>query len=138
VRGYLSEGRQWLDRAWAQKGEAAASVRIKVLVGMAWLAFYQNDFGRLMLLGEQARELLAELTEKRDIAKALKIQGFVAGVKGDYATARALYEEGLTISRQLGDKQGIAESYSIAAHEAFGRSDYAGAGTQCEECVKLY
>ncbi len=138
VRGYLSEGRQWLDRAWSQKGEAAASVRIKVLVGMAWLAFYQNDFGRLMLLGEQARELLAELTEKRDIAKALKIQGFVAGVKGDYATARALYEEGLTISRQLGDKQGIAESYSIAAHEAFGRSDYAGAGTLCEECVKLY
>src|SRR5712692_2570677 len=138
VRGYLSEGRQWLDRAWAHKGEAAASVRIKVLVGMAWLAFYQNDFGRLMLLGEQARELSAELTAKRDIANVLKILGFVEGVKGDYAAARAFYEKGLTISRELGDKRGIAESFSIAAHEAFGRSDYAGAVPLCEECVELY
>ncbi len=138
VRGYLSEGRQWMDRAWAQKGKAATSVRIKVLVAMAWLAYYQNDVERLMLLGEQARELSAELTEKRDIANVLKIQGFVASVKGDYVTARALYGQGLTISRELGDKRGIAESFSIAAHEAFGRSDYASAGTLCEECVKLY
>jgi predicted ATPase len=38
VRGYLSEGRQWLERALALKGEAAAPVRIKVLVSIAWLA----------------------------------------------------------------------------------------------------
>jgi len=138
VRGYLSEGRQWLERACIQKGEVAVSVQIKVLVGLTWLAYYQNDIERLKLLGEQARELSAELTEKRDIANVLKIQGFVAGAKGDYAAARALYEKGLTISRELGDNRGIAESFSIAAHESFSRSDYASARTLCEECVKLY
>ncbi len=138
VRGYLSEGRQWLERALAGKGGVAAPVRAKALVGTARLALYQNDYSRLVALSEEARALSQEWTNKRDIATSLGIQGFVNRLQGNHVTARALYEESLKLFREVGDKLSTADMLLVSGNEAISRADYAGARALFEECLGLF
>ena len=45
ARGYLSEGRRWLESAVSRTGPATTLARAKALNGAGWLAAYQGEYG---------------------------------------------------------------------------------------------
>ena len=45
IRGFLSEGRHWLDRALAIPAPTVTRARVRVLRSAAWIAIVQNDGG---------------------------------------------------------------------------------------------
>jgi predicted ATPase/class 3 adenylate cyclase/DNA-binding CsgD family transcriptional regulator len=110
ARGYLGEGRRWLEEALATGGRAAATVRAKALNGAGVLAHYQGDYARAEALCTDSLALYRRAGDERGVASALCGLALAARTRGDYLTAQTTFEEALEIFRRLGDRQGIART----------------------------
>src|SRR5205823_14085748 len=95
VRGYLSEGRRWLEGALARCPVAPGAVRANALSGAGMLALSQGDNARARALFEEGRALYQGLGDAQGIAASLYRLGALAFSQGDYAAARALLGESL-------------------------------------------
>jgi predicted ATPase len=71
VRGPLSEGRSFLERALARSEGAAVTVRAKALEAAANLASFQDDTDQAEALFEGSLALYRELGDKRGMAASL-------------------------------------------------------------------
>jgi len=109
LRGYFSEGRQWLEEALAEPAAAAGTLaHARALAGAGVLAFFQGDF-------PAAREMLGASIaigrERNDPATvAYALQALVAGdlPHADHETLRQQCAENVALYRQVGDRWGLA------------------------------
>jgi predicted ATPase len=107
VRGHLSEGRTWVERALAEGRSTPATVRAGALLAAGWLAWAQGDYARAV---ERVRDSLTAFRASHHasgVAEAHYVLGMVAGDRGDYAQAMALLTEALNIFRSLGATQWV-------------------------------
>ena len=139
VRGHLSEGRLWLDRALAAaSGGEASAAWAKALQGAGNLAWSQGDYGGARALYEECLTLFRHQGDQKGIANVLGNLGLVALYQGDHAGASALYEESLTLSRQLRDQKGIANALCNLGSMALYQGDYWGARALHDESLTLF
>ncbi len=87
VRGYLSEGRIWLEGLLTQvKAEVPSStapaLRMKILLGAGALALGQSDYSRATMLYSEGLTLSRAIGDKRSIAGSLNSLGLLATSKG--------------------------------------------------------
>ena len=94
TRGYLSEGRRWLDQALAM-----------VEVGLPVL---HAEAG-----ARPSADAQMQKTSMAVRAKALTGAGGLAYAQADYAPAQTCYEASLALFRELGDRRGIASSTNV-------------------------
>lgn len=131
MRGYWSEGRQWLERALAlSQAETTGQSHIPDLAHAFWqvgaLAWRQCDFANARELLGRSLALYRELGPSNNLGFVLGHLGAVAFEEGDYSQARAIYEEVLAVRRALGWAQGIGDalfclglvSYHLGEHVA--------------------
>jgi predicted ATPase len=142
ARGYLREGRAWLQSLMAPAGKeglsgVAAAVRAKALSGAAWLAYVQTDYERAVPLAEESLALWRELGEAVGSAAALTSLGCVALDRGDYARARPLLDESLALARAAADSWWIAVSLINLGLLAGLQGDYPRARELLEESLAL-
>jgi predicted ATPase/DNA-binding CsgD family transcriptional regulator len=107
LRGYMSEGRSFLERALAGFS-ARNAVRAKALNVAAILASLQDDYTRARTLVEESLALSRELGESKQTGYALYILGRLARIEGNYAAAVRFLEESLSIFRELRRNDDIA------------------------------
>lgn len=107
LRGYMSEGRSFLERALAGLSEKNA-VRAKALNVAAILASLQDDYKTARTLVEESLALSRQLAEKKQTGYALYILGRLARIEGNYAGAVTFFAESLALFRELGQKHDIA------------------------------
>jgi predicted ATPase/DNA-binding SARP family transcriptional activator/DNA-binding CsgD family transcriptional regulator/Flp pilus assembly protein TadD len=107
TRGYLSEGRRYLEEAVARSDAVSATVRAKALDGLGWIAEPQGDYERARVAYEQSLELYRSSNDRRGVANALGDLGSLALDRGDYEQAYSLLEESLTLHRELGSKEEV-------------------------------
>ena len=112
ARGYLGEGRRWLEEALARGDSVAASVRAKARNGAGVLADYQGDYARAMVLCTESLTLYRKAGDERGVANALCGIAHVARTTGEYELAQSTFEEALEIFRRLEDRQGVARTLS--------------------------
>ncbi len=114
MRGYLDEGRGWLEQALTRKSKTLAphAVRARALNGAGNLADSQGDYAQAASLHEEALTLQRALGDAKGIAGSLNGLGNVAQKQGDYGRAVVLHEEALTLRRALGDHSSVAASLS--------------------------
>jgi tetratricopeptide (TPR) repeat protein len=110
MRGYLNEGRGWLEEALARAATAPAALRATALNGAGNLASDQGEYGQAEVLYAQALALRRELGDKRGIAGSLSNLAGVAERRGDYGRAVPLFEEALALARVSGDTLSIAKT----------------------------
>lgn len=108
VRGYLTEGRNWLNAALARGEVVRAVLRVKALIGAGVLAWYQEDCDRATELLHEALSLYRRLGDERGTALALGALGSVAISRGNYEAARERFAQSLNIFRELNLKEGVA------------------------------
>ncbi len=108
-RGYLSEGRLWLDESLAASAEASPT-RARALSGNGVLAHYQGDYDRAENLCREALDLSRSLEHPGGLAEAYTGLALVRRTRGDYPEAEALFREALVIYEGLGDEEGIART----------------------------
>ena len=145
MRGHLSEGRQWLDRALARTkqgpdgapGGEAATARGNALHGAGLLAGKQGDLDLARRLFEEMLTLYRHLGDQEGISYSLYSLGNVALEQSDYAAARRLFKETLALFRQLGDQEGIALSLSNLGRMAWLQGDNAVAQALGQESLTI-
>jgi predicted ATPase/DNA-binding CsgD family transcriptional regulator len=105
VRGYLSEGRHWLDRALAMPSPRHWT-RVKALRVSAWIAGIQGDADRAGSLLADAVALAETLPPSPEGAYLPLIEGIFKLWPGDYTGALPLLERALAAFRERGIRNG--------------------------------
>jgi predicted ATPase/DNA-binding CsgD family transcriptional regulator len=108
-RGYLSEGRHWLDRSLAASAEPSLS-RARALSGNGILAHYQGDYDLAEQLCREALALSRAIDDPTGTAEAMTGVALVRRSGGDTEGAEGLFREALGIYEHLGDESGIART----------------------------
>jgi non-specific serine/threonine protein kinase len=136
LRGYMSEGRRWLERALSAF-VARNAARAKALNVAAILASLQDDNTTARTLVEESLELSRELGDKKQTGYALYTLGRLARVEGHYARAVTFLEESLSIFRELGRKDDIALVLSDFGLTVLYLGEYERATALCEASLAL-
>ena len=124
ARGYLGEGRRWLERALAKRGAPEPQVKAKALHGAGVLAHYQGDYEHAKALCAESLALCQQAGDDRGVASALSGLALTARTTGDYPTARSTFERALQTFTRLGDRQGVARTLNRLGLVAFYAGDY--------------
>jgi predicted ATPase/DNA-binding SARP family transcriptional activator/DNA-binding CsgD family transcriptional regulator len=117
TRGYLSEGREYLE-AVARTDMIPGAVRAKALDGLGWIAEPQGDYERARVAYEESLKLYRSSNDKRGVANTLGDLGSLALDRGDYEQATSLLEESLALHRELGSKEevvGVLDGLGVLA-----------------------
>ena len=119
-RGYLSEGREWLERAQQHGGEERAAFP-KALEGAARLAFAQDDFERAVTIMEKAVPLARAGDDPQILMLSLAWLGHAVWHQGDRPRGVALCVESEALCRSAGSGWAaavtLAEVATVALHE---------------------
>ncbi len=138
VRGYLTEGRRWLEAMIKSDSALPAAMIAKARYGVISLAIDQSDFDHALALLDDNLAFYRESGDKIGIANALNTKGVLASYTGDYEEAKAAFSEGLRLRRELDLKHDIAGSLNNLAHIALLQDDYLPAQSLLEESLSLF
>lgn len=108
-RGYLGEGRLWLDEALSAGAEASPT-RARALTASGVLSHYQADYDRAEELCRTALDLSRSLGDPKGIAEALAGLALVKRTRGEYRDAETLFQEALSVYDELDDEEGTART----------------------------
>jgi non-specific serine/threonine protein kinase len=136
-RGYLTEGRGWLEATLAKAVGADAKARAKALIGVGEVARQQGDLAAARMFYVEALRMSRETMDRRLVAASSRGLGMVAYMEGDIAAARPLFEEALAAFRELGDTGGVASSLNALGELARTDGELAAARPLYEEAVAL-
>jgi len=136
LRGYMSEGRSWLERALSGFSEKTA-VRAQALNAAAILVSLQDDYQRARTLAEESLQLSRELALSKQTGYALYILGRLSRIEGDYAGAVTSFEESLALFRALGQKHDMALVLSGLGLAVLYLGEYERATALCEASLAL-
>jgi non-specific serine/threonine protein kinase len=136
LRGYLSEGSRWLERALA--GVSGRSVaRAKALHALGVLASHQGDYIGAKALVEGSLEAWRALGHREGTAEALYSLGLMAHNRGDYDRAVIFGEESLELFREDRNNHGMVLALTMLGLLALYQGNYERAMTLCVESLSL-
>ena len=138
VRGYLSEGRRWLDDALARSGAGDPALRAKALAATGGLAYRQGDNERSKDAWTEALTLYRELDDSTGTATVVGSLGNVAVGEGEFERALELYEESADLFRELGDRRRLANVVGNMGAVANIQRDYERGRALCEEALVIH
>ena len=140
LRGYLSEGRQWLAKVMAlfSGGSPEAAIWARVLRGAGMLAWRQSEVEQAGMLMEESLALSREIGDAAAISRDLQSLATVEIARGNHARGVALLEECLAGDRASGDKEGVAYDLGSLADLAFYLGQYTRAQGLYEEALALH
>ena len=141
LRGYLSEGRRFLEQALdagrLEHTSISSQVRASALYTAGYLAIWQNDPGQTIVLLEESERLSRQLQDKQGIASVLTYLGVMTHNRGEVAAAAAMHEEALHLCREVGAKSTLAELIGIMGGIALFHGEYTKAREILEESLGL-
>jgi predicted ATPase/transcriptional regulator with XRE-family HTH domain len=137
MRGYLTEGRRWLETAAGSDHELDIAQRARLLSALGRLAAARGDLGETRVRNEAALALYRQLGEPKPIADALTHAGLVAYRTGEFKQARERLEEALTLYWELGDEQGAGHALNNLGVAAALAGDFDEAQRRFEEVLAV-
>jgi predicted ATPase/DNA-binding XRE family transcriptional regulator len=146
-RGYLSDGRRWMEALLALDGAGGrteeaphalpARTKAYLLQVAGILAMAQGDHDNAAALHEEAMRVYREMSHKKGVSASLRELGFVAYEQGDYEHAVRLHEQSLALAREFGTTFGIAWILRALADAVRGQGDLRRASMLLEESLAL-
>lgn len=137
LRGHLTAGRAWLERALAAGAGAPPRLRARLLTGAGALARDQGDYAQAVARDEAALELFRHLGDRPGVASLLTNLGNVALDRGEYDRAAAHYAEALALFRALGDTRHTALALNNLGMARAGQGHDDAAATCYDESLAL-
>lgn len=137
VRGYSTEGREWLDALLAQRGALHTYERAYALHTAGNLASDQGDLSRAKEFYEGCLELSREQGNEHFIAHMSNNLGNIAIAYAQYDQAAALYSEALAHYRGVGWKWGVSTALQNLGTVAHALGKYDDARSLYEESMAM-
>jgi predicted ATPase len=136
IRGYWSEGRQWLERALEKRGDASLPVQAKVLL---LAGFVQENPDRAVMLLQRSLDLYRQLDppDQQGIAHVLRALGNVALLQSHLGEAKAYYDQSLALFQELNDMPGISLALAWLGNMGWIQGDYESATDLLEQSLEL-
>ncbi|WP_165422834.1 LuxR C-terminal-related transcriptional regulator [Ktedonosporobacter rubrisoli] len=137
IRGYISEGRQFIGQALQGGAKVDASLRLKTLVVGAYLALLQDDYEQTVMFSQESLSLCR--TEDTSIPKAAALYcwGKIEITRNHLVQASQLMEQVLTLTRNCNYKIAIASSLYESGLLHSLKGEYPEAIGQLEESLML-
>jgi predicted ATPase/class 3 adenylate cyclase len=136
TRGYVAEGRRWLEICL--QSAAAPATRSRTLRGLAILAMEQGDLDRAAHAAEEALALDRTAADEAGAAQSMGILADVLAFRGDLARASALYEETAALALRRGDRLEVAITLYNLAHVAHLQGENQRAEDRFEESLAIF
>jgi predicted ATPase/DNA-binding CsgD family transcriptional regulator len=138
-RGYLSEGRSWLESFLALPAAGGASpARVRALIVAGDLAAWQKDNDHARARHDEAAALARSIGDGWGLAMALHGLGSDANDRDQPAEAEPLLEESYARFRELDDPWAAAVVRSKQGGTALLRGDHARAAACFEEALAVF
>ena len=138
TRGYLDEGRGWLEKGVT--GSSAKLLKARALEGASFIAFFQTEYDLCRALAEEGVLLYRELGDDDGVASCLtNISGAAIMGMQDLEPARALHQEAWKLRPRLRDPRTIAKMLIVSALFSLLEGDLEGASVKLhEEALAMY
>jgi tetratricopeptide (TPR) repeat protein len=136
-RGYIAEGRRWLESMAASSPEVPPAVTAKVLSGAGLLAWAQGADVAAHRCLQRSVDLWRQLDDPAQLAQALRLLGGNHELRGELDLARALVEESVALYRSAGDRFGEALFLARLGVTAVSQRDYSGAQAALDASVRI-
>lgn len=129
ARGYLVEGRDWLERSLAMPGSGDPAIRVQGIFAAGELAFFLEDASRAMALAEEGLAICRSLEDASGAADALLGLGHLTRVAGDLRGAEIYLREGIALAQSVKNDNLLSMLQEALAHVAmeYGNLDLAEA-----------
>jgi predicted ATPase/DNA-binding NarL/FixJ family response regulator len=137
VRGYLSEGRQWLHNTLMQYADQKSVLAARAQACEADLARLQDDYIDVEPLARASWSLAQALDDTGAMALALISLGWSDYTHNNTAAARLHFEASLQLFRQLANPGYIASVLHDLAYLALVQGEYAKASARYKEELAL-
>lgn len=137
MRGYFTEGREWLEATLAMGEPVPVPVRAKALLAAAGLADAQGDYDQAITFYEQAIPLWEAEGDLSGLARSLNNLGVVFDSRGEYERAGALYARALALHRAGYEPSRVAVVLNNLGVLDFARGNYEQAAAHHEESLAL-
>jgi predicted ATPase/class 3 adenylate cyclase len=138
MRGYLSEGLEWLEGFLRVGGGPPSDSRARALYGAAVLALRQGDYTKSEALSSESLRIFRSRGEARGTALSLNLLGLLARNRADIGKAQQYLDESLEISRAAGLPWPRAEALSIMGLTMRRAGNMDGAQTCATESLELW
>jgi len=138
ARGFLREGREWLETLLPLASPAPAPLRARALNWVAVLAWRQGDHDRVKAAAEEALRIAEETNDQWNKALALHYVGHMAQVQGNFSEAERLLQASVDKFREVGDRWGLGLSLNCLGDLARHEGDYDAARTLLEEALAIH
>lgn len=137
-RGYLHEGRVWLQRALESSPDASPRRRAKALQGAAVLAGPQGDYRHARACLEQSLRIYEQEEDRLGIAEVLHHISVLANEQGEYQVARECLERSLPLWEAMQDLHGLAANHNGLGLTTIHQEDFDAARIHFEESARIY
>jgi predicted ATPase/transcriptional regulator with XRE-family HTH domain len=140
TRGYLREGRSWIETMLAldHAHVAPAGARAVALRGVATLALRLGDTPAAETYARESVAAFRAMGDRRGTASALNILGNAAFERNAYREAIAHYSEALALHRATGDGHGVAGLLGNLGRTSRFLGDYENAAAYYREGERLH
>ena len=88
VRGYVSEGRPFLEKVLAGSIGIVSAAHVKALIAMGHVAVIQDDYEKVEAACQECLPLCKQLGDTWNTARTLYLLGWIGWLRGDLAPAR--------------------------------------------------
>jgi predicted ATPase/DNA-binding CsgD family transcriptional regulator len=139
TRGYLSEGRGWLEGAIAKSGPETSSTKAAALNGAGYIALFQGDYNAAKALFERGLLVYRELRIDEGVASSLIFLGFVAVLSQEnLETVPALEAEAVGLRPRLRDPLVVANLLLLSGLVALNQGDLERAVSLHQESLAMF
>jgi tetratricopeptide (TPR) repeat protein len=136
TRGYLVEGRRWLDSLLAV-APSRTVLRAKALYASGYFASRDGENLAAARLQEESLEIYTELGDQMGIAVALERLGVAIAILGDGALALSYLERSISLLKRIGYKAGLGWTLGSLGMYARIAGDYDRARDALNESLAL-
>jgi non-specific serine/threonine protein kinase len=136
IRGYLTEGREWLARLLdVVPIDLRTRLRARGLYAAALFATLQADYAAGKALLQESLVLFREIEDPRNVAYALDSLAYLAIEQGEYPEAEARAREAVDLLRVRSSREGLCFSLIHLAIAVRWRGDWAAAHELYEQSL---
>jgi predicted ATPase/transcriptional regulator with XRE-family HTH domain len=136
IRGFVSEGRIWMEAALAPS-VGSLELRAKALGALGIMAWGRGEYHQALELHGESLLLQRETGNMEGVARALTNLGLIERDRGDYGRAHSLLTESLQLRRELGDEGAIARTLDNLGLVAREEDDFVRARALHQESLSL-